>query len=137
MTENALAKKLKLKPAMRAALLGAPEGYRAALGPLPEGVQISEELEGQFDWVQLFARSQAELSLRFPQALAALKPEGLLWVSFPKGSSKIQTDLTRDKGWEIVQQADLKWVVLISVDPVWSAFAVRPFRPDETRGSFR
>jgi len=67
----------------------------------------------------------------------ALKPESLLWLCFPKGSSRIQTDLTRDKGWEPVQQADLKWVTLISVNDTWSAFALRPYRSGEERQSFR
>jgi hypothetical protein len=63
--------------------------------------------------------------------VAALKPDGLLWVSFPKGSSKMQTDLTRDKGWEALHQLELKWVNLISVNAVWSAFCLRPYKPGE------
>ena len=72
-----------------------------------------------------------------PQVLAALKPASLLWLTFPKGTSKIQTDLTRDVGWDALQQADLKWVTLISVDPTWSAFCLRPYKPGEARQSFR
>jgi hypothetical protein len=67
----------------------------------------------------------------------ALKPESLLWVSFPKGTSKIQTDLTRDKGWEALHAADLKWVNLISVDDTWSAFGMRPYKPGEERQAWR
>jgi hypothetical protein len=53
------------------------------------------------------------------------------------GLSKIQTDLTRDVGWDALQQANLKWVNLISVDPTWSAFCLRPYKPGEPRQSFR
>lgn len=67
----------------------------------------------KFDWVQVFVKDKAELEKRLPQALRALKPEGLLWLCFSKGTSKIQTDLTRDKGWESVEQAGLKWVAMI------------------------
>ncbi len=49
----------------------------------------------------------------------------------------IQTDLTQDVGWDALQQADLKWVTLISVDPTWSAFCLRPYKPGEARQSFR
>ena len=72
-----------------------------------------------------------------PQLVSALKPDSMLWISFPKGSSKIQTDLTRDKGWDALQQADLKWLSLISVDETWSGFALRPYKPGEKRQSFR
>jgi hypothetical protein len=136
MAENALVKKLKLKPGQRAAIVNAPSGYLGQLQPLPEGVELSEALAGTFDWVQIFVRNKAELDGAVPQLLAALKPESLLWVSFPKGSSKIQTDLTRDTGWEALQAADLKWVTLVAVDATWSAFALRPYRPGEARQSW-
>jgi hypothetical protein len=72
-----------------------------------------------------------------PQVISALKPESLLWICFPKGTSKTQTDLTRDKGWDSLQQANLKWITLVSVDETWSAFALRPYKPGEKRQSFR
>jgi len=137
MTENALAKKLKLKPSQRAAIIGAPEGYIDSLRPLPDDVELSQHLDGAFDWIQIFVKNQAEVAQLFPAVRQALKPESMLWVSFPKGISKIQTDLTRDRGWDVVQQADLKWINLISVDEIWSAFSLRPYKPGEARQSFR
>ncbi len=136
-TPSALVKKLKLKPGHRAALVQAPDGYAETLRPLPDGVEISTGLEGTFDWVQIFVKNQAELAHLFPQATQALGPAGILWITFPKGTSKIQTDLTRDKGWDAAQGADLKWINLISVDETWSAFALRPYKPGEPRQSFR
>jgi hypothetical protein len=137
MADNVLAKKLKLQPGQRAALLGAPESYAPALLPLPEGVELVDHLDGEFDWVQLFVRNSAELAERMPEVRRALKPVSLLWITFPKGSSKIQTDLTRDKGWDAVGPADLKWINLVSVDDTWSAFSLRPYKPGEARQSFR
>ncbi len=96
MAGSVLAKRMRLKPGMRAAVINAPQGYLKEHGPLPES---------------------------------------LLWISFPKASSKIQTDLTRDKGWEALEHVDLKWVTLNSVNETWSAFAFRPYRPGETRQS--
>ncbi len=83
MTESALAKKLKLKPGQRAALVQAPDGYQDALRPLPDGVEVAEQLNGTFDWVQIFVRSQAELERLLPQVLGAPKPASLLWIAFP------------------------------------------------------
>ena len=137
MPESALARKMRLKPGQRAALVNAPESYLKELNPLPAGVQVAEKLQGEFDWAQVFVKNKAELDKLVPKVVRALKPDSLLWISYPKGTSKIQTDLTRDKGWEALQKANLKWVTLISVNETWSAFALRPYKPGEKRQSFR
>ena len=137
MTENPLLKKMKLKPGQRAAIINAPGGYVETLQPLPEEVELAEDLAGTFDWVQLFVKTQAELEQEIAHVRAALKPASMLWITFPKGTSKIQTDLTRDKGWDALHAIDLKWINLISVDQTWSAFALRPYKPGEERQSFR
>jgi hypothetical protein len=137
MSENPLLKKMKLKPGQRATIVNAPSGYAESLQPLPADVELAEQLEGTFDWVQLFVKTQAELAQSISQVRSALKPTGTLWITFPKGSSNIQTDLTRDKGWDAVQAIDLKWITLISVNETWSAFSLRPYKPGEERQSFR
>jgi hypothetical protein len=137
MIENPLLKKMKLKPDQRAAIVNAPDGYVEAFQPLPADVELATQLTGTFDWVQLFVKTQAELAQVIAQIRFALKPTGTLWITFPKGSSKIQTDLTRDKGWDALQSLDLKWITLISVNETWSAFSLRPYKPDEERQSFR
>jgi len=134
MTESALAKKMKLKPGLSAVTINAPEKY---LNELKHDSEISENLSGKYDWIQIFVKSKAELDNLFPKVLKTLKPESILWISFPKGSSKIQTDLTRDKGWDVVAAAELKWIVLVSVNELWSAFAVRPYKSGEAKQSFR
>jgi hypothetical protein len=136
MATKSLAEKLKLKSGQQACIVNMPNDYLQTLAPFPEGIQFSYELNGRFDWIQLFVKNKAELDELAPQAIESLKPESLLWVSFPKGSSKIQTDLTRDQGWDILQQSDLKWVNLISIDKTWSAFCLRPYRPGEERQSW-
>ena len=137
MPESALAKKMKLKPGQRATIINAPPGYLKELGPLPAGVQLADHLQGQFDWLQIFVKNKARLDQLLPKVIRALKPDSLLWVSYPKGTSKIQTDLTRDQGWEAIPTADLKWLSLISVNATWSAFALRPYKPGESRQTSR
>ena len=56
----------------------------------------------------------------------AIAPTGRVWICYPKGSSKIQTDLTRDKGWQPLDGSDLMWLSLVSIDETWSAFGLRP-----------
>ena len=134
MPESTLAKKMKLKPNAKAAVINAPENY---VEELRHDTALSPTLRGKFDWIQLFVRNKAELDALAPKAAKALRPESMLWISFPKGSSKIQTDLTRDKGWESLQALDLKWLTLISVNETWSAFALRPYKEGEEKQSFR
>ena len=135
-TAAPLAGTLKLKAGMRAAIIGAPPGYLDRLEP-PEGVAISEVLDGRFDWIQVFVRTSAELAGLVKPLTAAIAPDGRIWISYPKGSSKIQTDLTRDKGWQPLDGSDLMWLSLVSVDDMWSAFGLRPYKPGEARQTFR
>jgi hypothetical protein len=134
MPESAIAKKMKLKPGLKAAVINAPETY---LNDLQHDVEISSTLSGKFDWIQIFVKNKAELDTLAPKAAKALKPESMLWISFPKGTSKIQTDLTRDKGWDTLRNLDLKWINLISVNELWSAFSLRPYKAGEQKQSFR
>ena len=134
MSESPLAKKMKLKSGLNASVINAPENY---MDELRHDTAISPTLNGKFDWIQIFVRNKAELDALAPKAVRALKPESMLWISFPKGTSKIQTDLTRDKGWEGLQALDLKWLTLVSVNETWSAFALRPYKEGEEKQSFR
>jgi hypothetical protein len=134
MPETALAKKMKLKSGLKAAVIHAPDSY---VEMLKHDTALSPTLRGKFDWIQIFVRTKAELDALAPRAARALRPESILWISFPKGSSRIQTDLTRDKGWESLQALDLKWITLVSVNETWSAFALRPYKEGEERQSFR
>ena len=134
MLESPLAKKMKLKSGLKAAVINAPENY---VDTLKHNTALSPTLNGKFDWIQIFVRDKAELDALAPKAAKALRPESILWISFPKGASKIQTDLTRDQGWEGVQKLDLKWINLVSVNETWSAFAMRPYKEGEKKQSFR
>lgn len=134
MPESTLAKKMKLKANSKAAVINAPENY---VDMLKHDTALSPTLNGKFDWIQIFVRNRTELESLAPKAARALRPESMLWISFPKATSKIQTDLTRDKGWESLQTLDLKWLTLVSVTETWSAFALRPYKEGEKKQSFR
>src|SRR3990172_3388258 len=107
MTNTTLAKKLLIKPGHRILLLNVPERYMGQLSPLPEGAAVDSRLEGKFDCVHLFAQNKAILERDAPEAMAAVKPGGLLWIAYPKGTSKVETDITRDTGWDVMK--DARW----------------------------
>jgi hypothetical protein len=131
-----LARKLRLKPGLRAAIVGAPPGYLGRLDPPPD-TEIGETLTGPLDWVQVFVRDSAGLAAVVGPLTAALAPGGHVWISDPKGTSRLQSDLTRDRGWEPLEGSDLMWLSLVSVDGTWSAFGLRPYKPGEARQTFR
>lgn len=123
---QSLAQRLQIRPQSRGALINAPSGMRELYEPLPEGVTISTELSCELDFVHLFVRNRAELEQFGPAVLDAVKGDKLLWISYPKRSAKVETDITRDAGWELVDAADLRGVRQISIDEVWSALRFRP-----------
>jgi hypothetical protein len=134
MSDGPLAKKMKLKPGLKAAVVNAPENYIEGLN---HDSDISNKLGGKFDWIQVFVKDKKELASLAPKAASSLKPDALLWLSFPKGTSKLQTDLTRDKGWGVIRNLDLKFINLISVNETWSAFALRTYKEGEEKQSFQ
>lgn len=119
-----LAQKLKIKEETKILLINAPKGIIKTLFPLPNGASFVES-EKTNDFIILFVKDQKEVKKEFPAALKILNNGGLIWTAFPKGSSGIQTDLTRDTGWDILQKFDLTWKTLISLDDTWSAFCLQ------------
>jgi len=110
--------------------MNAPLRYLGELGPLPDGVTMVDErhaaLDAGCDVVQLFVKDQAEVARLIPEAERALKRGGVLWISYPKGGLKANTDLNRDILWELLSKRGLIGVTLISIDAVWSAMRFRP-----------
>ncbi len=128
MAGNPLAGKLQIKPGNRLLVLNAPPGYLARLGPLPDGVGLAERPSGTYDVVHLFVNDKAELGRLAQRALEAIKPSGVFWVSYPKRSAKVSTDITRDVGWDELTAAGWRPVSQVSIDDVWSALRFRPQR---------
>jgi hypothetical protein len=121
-----LVKKLKIQPGQRLLVLNAPPGYLDSLGDLPEGTEVSQLSEGRYDFVHVFVKNSNELARLSPGAVAAVVRDGLLWVSYPKGSSKVETDLNRDVLWELMSGTGYRPVAQVSIDEVWSALRFRP-----------
>ena len=128
---QSLIKKLRIQPGQRLLVLNAPEGYVASLGELPEGSQVFQGPEGTFGFVHLFVKNSQELEELRQVATAALEYDGLFWISYPKRSAKVATDLNRDVLWGLMGDTGLRPVTQVSVDQTWSAMR---FRPSEVVG---
>jgi hypothetical protein len=126
MAASGLVKKLLIKPGYQALILNAPAGYLERLEPLPEGVTLTQEPSTNLDWVQLFVQDTAALAQWIPVALASVKHDGLLWICYPKGGAKANTDLNRDSLWQLIESMGLRAVAMVAIDEQWSAMRFRP-----------
>ena len=115
-----LVAKLGIKPDTRIAILNAPRGYDRVLGKLPPRVTRRPSVAGSLDFIQLFTDRRGELERRFPALERALAPAGMLWISWPKKSSGVTTDLTEDRIRAIGLAQGLVDVKVAAVDEVWS-----------------
>lgn len=121
-----LADKLRIKPQFTLLTLHAPADFKKGLQGLPAGVKITEQGK-DYNQVHWFVMSKAQLEKEMSKVMRLVKPGVTVWVYYPKGTSKIQTDLTRDKGWDcLLAEGDkLTWISLISFNDTWSVFGFR------------
>ena len=119
-----VAQKLKIKEGSTLLTLNAPPDFKKNLRPLPPGVKITDTAAA-FDQVHWFVKDQEQMEKELKKVLALIKGDVVCWIYYPKGSSKMQTNLTRDKGWDALLKEDLQWINLISFDDTWSAFGMR------------
>jgi len=120
--DEPLRSKLQLRTGVRPLVLGAPNGYLERLGG---DVDERTRQPGGHAFVQAFVRDARELEARWPDALTAGERDAVLWLCYPKQASKIETDLTRDRGWAVVDAGGYRPVRQVSVDETWSALRFR------------
>jgi 1-acyl-sn-glycerol-3-phosphate acyltransferase len=123
---SALARKLLVQPGQQVLLMNAPEGYMERLQPLPENASVIENGIGPSDVVQLFSRDRAELESHAAAAMKAVKPGGVLWMSYPNPSSGPSSDLMRDHGWGVLHTAGMVGGANVEVDDRWMAIRFLP-----------
>lgn len=122
---NSTAQKLKIKEGFDLLTINAPANFKKNIGPLPAGVKISADLKN-YDQVHWFVINKAQMDKELSKVIRLVKSNVVLWIYYPKGTSKLQTDLTRDKGWEnLLKHDELAWISLISFDETWSTFGSR------------
>jgi hypothetical protein len=118
------AQKLRIKERSTVLSINAPADYKKSMGPLPAGAKITDSGKN-INQVHWFVKDKAQMENELKKILPLIKDEVICWIFYPKGTSKIQTDLTRDKGWDQLLKYDMQWISLISFDDTWSAFGMR------------
>jgi hypothetical protein len=115
-----LADKLGIKPGIRVIVLGAPASYSELLQPLPAGAALQHRLPSVAEFIHAFSRSRQELDPLFPRLATALADSGALWISWPKTSSGVETDLTENVVRDLGLRLGLVDVKVCAIDAVWS-----------------
>ncbi|WP_425800673.1 hypothetical protein ACHOLT_11310 [Desulfitobacterium sp. Sab5] len=126
-----LAKKLLLHKVHGATLVNAPDDFITKLqNELPEHKILTDMPKNDADFIHLFVHDSSELKNALEGVYKHLKPDGILWVSYPKKSSKLKSDLSRDLLQSLLRETNYEGVSLISIDETWSAMRVKPMKVD-------
>ena len=115
-----LPKKLGIKNRFRICLVNAPADVREKLREAISACEVLSEPRGPLDFVMFFTRSRADLSREFSRLAKELSTAGMLWVSWPKKSSAVATDVDENVVREIGLSAGLVDVKVCAVTEVWS-----------------
>jgi hypothetical protein len=113
-----LAKKLGIKPEHSIAVLSAPDGFE--IPDLPPGVEVRRQARGPLDVVVSFHTRRSDLAKRFPALMKAVVPAGALWISWPKKSSGVATDITEDTVREVALPTGMVDNKVCAIDETWS-----------------
>jgi hypothetical protein len=115
-----LPKKLGIRPGARLGLIGAPDGFEATLGALPEDVRVRTVARAPLDVIVAFFVERGALERRFSALARGLDRAGGLWIAWPKRTSGVETDLTEDVVRAVGLAAGLVDNKVCAIDEVWS-----------------
>jgi len=109
-----LAQKLGIKPGCTLLLDGAPADYPS------KGAKVARSISDKVDLVHIFTRSADELNAKLHKLRDRIRDDAVVWVSWPKKSSKVPTDITEDTIREIALPLGFVDIKVCAVDHVWS-----------------
>jgi hypothetical protein len=112
--------KLGVKSGMQAVVMRAPEDYAEVLGEIAARAELKRMLGGRLDFIQYFARSEEQLEAVMGNLAAHIVPNGMVWVSWAKRSSPLNTGLDDNKVRRIGLDAGLVDVKVAAVSEDWS-----------------
>jgi hypothetical protein len=117
---NPLVEKLGVKEGFLIAVVNPPDRYWDLMHPMPEGVTHAGPRAKGLDFIHIFAERKAELAKALPRSQNRIKPDGMIWVSWPKKAAGVPTDLTEDVVRELALPRGLVDVKVCAVDETWS-----------------
>lgn len=115
-----LAQKLGIKAGYVIGVVDPPENYWELVRPLPDNVSIVNVGNGLLNLVHVFVKEKSVLAIQLEKSRKYILSDGMIWVSWPKKSSKVQTDITEDVVREFALKLGLVDTKVCAVDEVWS-----------------
>jgi len=119
-SKRSLTEKLDVPSGGRLVVRGEPRPYLSLVGRLPPGTAVTSRLFTNSPFIHQFACRQSELRAEFPRLAHSLADQGMLWVSWPKKASKVETDLNENIVRDLGLAQGLVDVKVCAVDEVWS-----------------
>jgi hypothetical protein len=124
MPEKSIFEKLQLKSGRSMLILDPPPGYLEKAGNVPENSLLTLENKPA-DIAQVFIRSKVELEKTLPLLGSLILPGGIIWISYPKLTSKLRGDINRDSINLAAQASGWTGIAMISIDDDWSALRLK------------
>jgi hypothetical protein len=115
-----LPQKLGIKPSLTVVTINAPTNYRRLLGTIPEGVTFSDRLKPDSSFVHVFIQKRSELEKRLSALREKIADTGTVWISWPKRSSGVPTDVTEDVVRAVALPLGFVDVKVCAIDETWS-----------------
>jgi hypothetical protein len=125
-----LSRKLVVRPGHKVLVVNAPAGYADSL----EGATVVTHGDpAKADAVHVFVRDTRELARFGSRAIAGALAGATVWIAYPKKTSGVETDMTRDRGWDAVTD-QIDAVSQVAIDDTWSALRFKPVAEVGRRG---
>ena len=115
-----LAKKLGIKPRTSMFIYQPPKEYFDWLAPIPDDIVVKQKLSADMDFIHLFVKERKIFQNEFVRSMKHLDKAGTLWISWPKKSSKVETDLDENIIREFGLKEGLVDVKVCAIDDTWS-----------------
>ena len=112
--------KLGIKPGTILVAIDPPENYRKLLAPVPSGVNFATRPVGNTKFVHLFVKERRALTEHLRQLRQKIAEDAIVWVSWPKKSSGVPTDVTEDVIRAVALPLGFVDIKVCAVDEVWS-----------------
>jgi hypothetical protein len=120
-SKTPLWKKLGYKSGMTVILKGAPANYKKLLSlPASESIKWTETADSEADLVHVFTVSADELKTSLKALRTCIALDGMVWVSWPKKTAKVETDITENRVRELALPIGFVDIKVCAVDDVWS-----------------
>jgi hypothetical protein len=130
-----LLQKLGIKPGLTVVIINAPANYRRLLGSIPEGVTFSGRLKPDSSFAHVFVKKSTELAKRLPALRDKVADTGTVWISWPKKSAGVPTDVAEDVIRAVALPLGFVDVKVCAVDKTWSGLKLMVRRENRKKQS--